>query len=96
MWIDTHAHLADKMFDEDRMDVIQRAREAGIGKIVLIACDVEAARRALSLAYTDDLFDVAIGFHPEGILEERAESSMYELMKDRKVKFIGEDRKSVV
>lgn len=90
MWIDTHAHLADSEFDEDRKEVIQRAKDAGIGKIVLIGCDVEGAKRALKLAYTDDMFDVAIGFHPEGVLEERDESSMFELMKDPKVKLIGE------
>lgn len=90
MWIDTHAHLADSEFDEDRKEVIKRAKDAGIGKIVLIGCDVEGAKRALKLAYTDDMFDVAIGFHPEGVLEERDEASMFELMKDPKVKLIGE------
>ena len=90
MWIDTHAHLADSEFDEDRNDVILRAKEAGIGKIVLIGCDVEGAKRALKLAYTDDLFDVAIGFHPEGVLGNRDEVNMFELMKDPKVKLIGE------
>ena len=90
MWIDTHAHLADSEFDEDRNEVIQRAKDAGIGKIVLIGCDVEGAKRTLKLAYTDDMFDVAIGFHPEGVLEDRDEASMFELMKDPKVKLIGE------
>lgn len=90
MWIDTHAHLADSEFEEDRKEVIQRAKDAGIGKIVLIGCDVEGAKRALKLAYTDDMFDVAIGFHPEGVLENRDEASMFELMKDPKVKLIGE------
>ena len=90
MWIDTHAHLADSEFEEDRKEVIQRAKDAGIGKIVLIGCDVEGAKRALKLANTDELFDVAIGFHPEGVLENRDEASMFELMKDPKVKLIGE------
>ena len=90
MWIDTHAHLADSEFNEDRNEVIQRAKTAGLGKIVLIGCDVEGAKRTLKLAYTDDMFDVAIGFHPEGVLEDRDEASMFELMKDPKVKLIGE------
>lgn len=90
MWIDTHAHLADSEFNEDRKEVIQRAKDAGIGKIVLIGCDVEGAKRALNLAYKDDMFDVAIGFHPEGVLEDRDEASMFELMRDTKVKLIGE------
>ena len=90
MWIDTHAHLADSEFNEDRNEVIQRAKTAGLEKIVLIGCDVEGAQRALKLAYTDDMFDVAIGFHPEGVLEDRDEASMFELMKDPKVKLIGE------
>ena len=32
--IDTHAHLCDEKFDDDRSDVIARAREAGVTKII--------------------------------------------------------------
>ena len=35
MWIDTHCHLDGEEFDVDRDVVIQRAREAGVGQLLL-------------------------------------------------------------
>ena len=35
MWIDTHAHLYLKQFDEDREQVLQRARATGVERILL-------------------------------------------------------------
>ena len=37
MLIDSHCHLSDPQFDEDRTEVLRRAREAGVGKILSIA-----------------------------------------------------------
>lgn len=69
MWIDTHAHLADKSFDEDRQNMIQRAKDAGIEKILLIGSNLDGAQRALELVETDDLFDVAVALHPADVHE---------------------------
>ena len=67
MWVDSHAHLAEEDYDSDRNEVIQRAKDAGIGKILLIGCGIAGAKRALSVALTDEIFDAAVGFHPEDI-----------------------------
>ncbi len=39
-YIDTHAHLDGHEFDEDRDEVIARAREAGVSKVLMPAIDL--------------------------------------------------------
>ena len=57
MWIDTHAHLAEEEFKDDIQDVILRAKEVGVGTILLIGVGVEGSKRALALAKTDSIFN---------------------------------------
>ena len=47
---DSHCHLQDPAFDEDRSDVLARAMEAGVGEIAVIASDLESAEAARDLA----------------------------------------------
>ena len=46
MYFDTHAHLDDKAFDEDREAVIKRIRETGVELVLDPGCDVKSSRRA--------------------------------------------------
>jgi len=63
MWIDTHCHLDAPEFAADRADVVQRARAAGVARLVLPAvraADFEPVRelaQAFGAAY-------ALGIHP--------------------------------
>src|ERR1700738_5088168 len=61
--IDTHAHVHDKAFDEDRDAVLARARERGVDTIVTVGCDVEDSRRACDAAERFNL-SATIGVHP--------------------------------
>ncbi|HEC64128.1 MAG TPA: TatD family deoxyribonuclease [bacterium] len=45
--IDTHCHLNSPQFDKDRDDVVQRAVDAGVEKIIDIAVDIETSKKAL-------------------------------------------------
>jgi TatD DNase family protein len=49
-FIDSHTHLADPAFDDDREVVIARAREAGAASLVCIGESIEAAHRARDIA----------------------------------------------
>jgi TatD DNase family protein len=64
-FIDSHAHLADPAFDEDRSDVIARARDTGAAAIVCIGESLTAADRAYELAsaHPGFIFHTA-GVHP--------------------------------
>jgi TatD DNase family protein len=48
--IDSHAHLADAAFDDDRGEVVRRARAAGIEGIVCIGESLASAARARTIA----------------------------------------------
>ena len=68
MFIDTHCHLDGEEFDQDRIEVIQRAREAGCKAIFLPAIDQPSSKRILDLCqqYPGFLFPM-VGLHPEEV-----------------------------
>lgn len=63
MLVDTHCHLADSQFDADRVDVVARARAAGISHVIVIADSVPGTRSAVSVADAHGLSATA-GVHP--------------------------------
>ncbi len=67
-YIDTHCHLDGEEFNADREAVMQRAREAGVGKIFLPAIDLPSSQRILSLCqqYPGFLYPM-VGLHPEEV-----------------------------
>jgi TatD DNase family protein len=67
MLIDTHAHLEMREFNDDRDEVIKRAREAGVEYIVTIGTTVESSRDAVMLAEKYDFIYAAIGIHPHEV-----------------------------
>jgi len=63
MWIDTHCHLDASEFDADRDAVVERARAAGVGQIVLPAVMAENFAVVRELAHRHG-FAYALGIHP--------------------------------
>ena len=62
--IDTHAHLDFPDFEGDIDDVVARAREAGVARIITIGTDPASSRRAIALAERFDGVFAAVGLHP--------------------------------
>ncbi len=65
-WVDSHAHLFSEEF-EDREAVIERAKEAGLVRIMIVCCTLEEAEKAIERASQDAMLDVAVGFHPSDV-----------------------------
>ncbi len=65
--IDTHAHLTDLAFNEDRAEVLERAGEAGIMAIINPGSTLRASREALSYARKTANVFAAVGLHPHEI-----------------------------
>jgi TatD DNase family protein len=61
--IDTHCHLHDKRFDDDRAAAVVRAREAGVGGMISVGCDIHDSERAIATASEYDLL-ASVGIHP--------------------------------
>jgi TatD DNase family protein len=93
MLIDTHTHLAHRQFDGDLPEVLERARQAGIGRMVVPATDISSAHKALAIAdHEPDVF-VAVGIHPceaDGVTGEVWIDELRALAAHRKVVAIGE------
>ena len=64
MLIDTHTHIADPEFDDDREAVIERALAADVQKMILIGTDLPSSQRAVSLAEQYPFLWAAVGLHP--------------------------------
>ncbi|WP_196600403.1 TatD family hydrolase [Pectinatus frisingensis] len=65
MLIDTHAHLDDDQYDQDRTEVINRAADEGVNLIVNMGADMDSSHKAVQLAAQYDAIYAAVGVHPE-------------------------------
>ncbi len=74
MFVDTHAHLYLKQFDDDREEMLARAHEQGIEKIYLPNIDSSSIERMLSLeaAHPETCFAM-MGLHPCSVKENYEE-----------------------
>ena len=92
MLIDTHAHLDSKSFDKDREEVIERAKAAGVSRIVNIGFNRETIPTTLALAEQHEMIYAAVGWHPQDAitLQEGDLDWIAELCAHPKVVAIGE------
>ncbi|HZK43095.1 MAG TPA: TatD family hydrolase [Syntrophomonadaceae bacterium] len=92
MLIDTHAHLQDKAFKDDLDEVLKRAKEAEVDKIVCVAYDFESSQKAVELANKYEHIYAVIGVHPHAAKRYTSEmgAQLFDLAKDPKVVAIGE------
>jgi TatD DNase family protein len=92
MLIETHAHLDYPDFANDFDDVLHRATEAGVTRIITIGTSVESSRRAIDLAEKYPNVFAVIGVHPTYALQagEDVITPLRELAKNPRVVAIGE------
>lgn len=91
-FVDTHCHLNFDVFTDIIDQVLERAQEAGVIKIVVPGIDVETSRRAVELASKYECIYAAIGIHPNEAekFEECQLKVFEELLGEPKVVAIGE------
>ena len=66
--VDTHTHLDGEEFDEDRSEVILRAKEAGVGMVFLPAINVKTSEAVLKLSHEYPGYAYPmVGLHPEEV-----------------------------
>jgi TatD DNase family protein len=92
MLIDTHAHLDYPDFADDLDGVVERAREAGVTRIITIGTGIESSRRAVALAERFPNVFAVVGVHPTNVLDEPGDflPALRELARHPKVAAIGE------
>lgn len=90
---DTHAHLDFPEFSGDITGVLDRARAAGVQRIITIGIDAESCRRSIALAEKRDNVFAVVGLHPCSVMEPGAMDFLAELpalARHPKVVAIGE------
>ena len=93
MLFDTHAHMDDRAFDDDRGELLTRLPEAGIGLLMNPGCSLASSRAACALAKEYDYIYAAVGSHPDAAAEVSPEvlDEYRALVRDNpKVRAIGE------
>ncbi|HYV22361.1 MAG TPA: TatD family hydrolase [Candidatus Bathyarchaeia archaeon] len=90
--IDAHAHLTDRRFAADIAEVLDRARKAGVKRILTAAEDLASSEEALALAARHSDIRVAVGIHPHRASSWNVDalSRLTELARDPRVVAIGE------
>ena len=92
MLCDTHCHLNFESFAADLPEVLERARAAGVGRILNPAIDLATSREIVALADTTPELYAAVGVHPNDGATWRRETrgALAELARHPKVVAIGE------
>jgi TatD DNase family protein len=92
MLIETHAHLDYPDFAADFDDVLRRATDAGVSRIVTIGTSLESSRRAVELAEKFRNVFAVVGVHPTYVEEsdEDVITPLRELAANPRVVAIGE------
>ncbi len=97
MLIDTHCHLNFHAFAKDLSEVVRRAREKGVEKIIVPGTDLTSSRRAVEIAHTyPGICYAAVGIHPHHAqnpnfkIDDNVRHQLGELLKERGVVAVGE------
>jgi TatD DNase family protein len=90
--VDSHCHLQADRFDDDLDAVVERARRAGVERILVPGWDLSSSRAAVALVDRHGWLDAAAGIHPHDAA--RADAAAWQgiarLARDRRVLAIGE------
>jgi TatD DNase family protein len=77
--IDVHAHLDHALFESDLPDVIERARQAGVKKIIANGVDPQTNRKVLQIAKKYPVVKPALGIYPPDALRTEVSEDGYPL-----------------
>lgn len=90
--VDSHCHLCLEEFSADLEQVLLRAEEAGVTRIVVPGIDLETSRRAVQMAQANPQLFAAVGVHPHNASEwsPALERNLLDLAQDNSVTAIGE------
>lgn len=91
--IDTHAHLMFPEFNGEIPEILERARVAGIEKIINVGCSAEFSRNAIELANEYENLYATVGLHPYDVAdlsEELMEEWAGLIRTNKKILAVGE------
>lgn len=92
MIIESHTHMDDTAFDEDRENLIQEIKNSGIEYMMNISASLNSIKTSIELAKKYDFIYTSVGVHPSETedLNEKNFKWLKEQVSFEKVKAIGE------
>lgn len=93
MLFDTHAHMDDRVFREDRHTILEGLSEKGVALVMNPGCSLESSRAAAALARQYPFVYAAVGSHPDAadeVCDEVLEEYRKLCKENEKIKAIGE------
>ena len=95
-FLDSHAHLDDDAFEDDREQIILEIKKAGITKVISAGYSLEGSKKAIELSKKHDFIDATCGISPNDI--PQTEEELWKVLeqiedliqKNNKVLAIGE------
>ncbi|MBR3228147.1 MAG: TatD family hydrolase, partial [Erysipelotrichaceae bacterium] len=82
-YLDSHCHINDEAFDEDREEVMERMLEKGVIRAMIVCVSLKDYEKTLSIKKEGIEFKKAIGVYPEDTDISREDYAKYlEYMKD--------------
>lgn len=92
MLIDTHVHLSDKRFDDDREEVIKGFAQNNLEKVITVGYDFNSSTQGFDLSQKYESVYVAIGVHPHDAENYTEEFEVFarSVAQNKKVVSIGE------
>ena len=90
--VDSHCHLQADRFDSDREAVIERARAAGVERLLVPGWDLPSSMAAIELVSRHAWMDAAVGIHPHDAARADAAAwvAIERLARDQRVRAVGE------
>ena len=67
MLVDTHTHLNFKIFEKDWREVVDRAIETGVEKMIVVGTDIESSKRAVEMSENHEVLYASVGVHPHHV-----------------------------
>lgn len=91
MLVETHSHLGDRQFDDDRAAVVERAKSAGVTHIIVVADCLESAATSFEIAKQFGMSATA-GVHPHeaSSWHEGSGEQVVEFLENEEIVAVGE------
>lgn len=101
LFIDVHSHLDHELFSQDVQEVVRRAKEAGVCRIITNGINPKTNRACLSLSQEYDIVECGMGVYPRDALRKEAERGEYPIPTsdfdvDKEISFMKEHKKNVI
>ena len=89
---DTHAHISDKRFDEDREELLSRLPDEGVALVCDVACDLRYVDGTIKLIEENDFVFGAVGMHPHtaGYMDAELADALLRVLAHPKMLALGE------